>query len=128
MIKAIIYGLVTMLAFQTLILVIAMSLKTTMPCLDIALYFAAPLAGFVTAWIAPREKVLAGTALAVFTPVIGLVLMAVGDVLDLPRDHFGVKGTIILCILILVYNGVFCGVGALAGNFVWQRYHKFNKV
>jgi hypothetical protein len=73
------------------------------------------VAGFTSAWLAPRGKLLTGTLLAVpasmFLGVSNFLLEASGT----PVDFHGANGAMILVGVSLPFDAALCGLGSLFG-------------
>ena len=82
----------------------------------VLLLWTSPLiAALVSAYLAPRKKILLGMSMVVPTTVLSVTLNFVyqwlGNTVDLP----GVRGALILFTTTLVYSGILCWLGSMGG-------------
>jgi len=77
-------------------------------------------AAFLTAWLAPRRKMLAGLSMAVFGAAIGVAASFVYERLGFVVDEIG--GLAATFLILLAYQGVSCVLGSGLAIFVWRRY------
>ena len=79
------------------------------------------IAAFVTSWLAPKQKFYAGLVVAVpaalMIGVTNYIFEAMGNASDFP----GFKGSVLAAGMSLPFLGLLCGVGALAGHFLFNR-------
>lgn len=87
--------------------------------LRVALLFFPSIAAFVTAYFAPRRKILMGISMAVYGAIVVMVSSFVYESLGFHIDHIG--GLFTTFIIILSYYVVFCAGGGLAGYFLAQK-------
>lgn len=87
--------------------------------LRVALLFFPSIAAFVTAYFAPRRKILMGISMAVYGAIVVIVSSFVYESLGFHIDHIG--GLFTTFIIILSYYVVFCAVGGLTGYFLAQK-------
>lgn len=78
------------------------------------------VAAFLTAWLAPRQKMLAGLALAVCGAALGVVASFVYARLGFVVDDIGSVAATFL--VLLAYQAVACVVGAGLAVLIWRRY------
>lgn len=89
--------------------------------LVIFLWGAPTVAAFVTAYLAPRRKVLLGASIALLAAILAGMLNFAYEALGNPVDFPGVRGGAILVAIALVFNGVLCTVGAACGYFLTRK-------
>ena len=72
-------------------------------------------AGFLTAYLSPRMKVLLGASLAIPTAIMATLLNLLYESLGNVVDFGGARGSATLLLITLVYSTVLCVVGGVAG-------------
>lgn len=85
------------------------------------LWGAPAVAAFVTAYLAPRRKVLLGASIALLAAILAGILNFAYEALGGAVDFPGVRGGAILVAIALVFNGVLCTVGAASGYFLTRK-------
>jgi hypothetical protein len=74
------------------------------------------IAAFVSAYLAPRNKLLLGISMALPTAILSVALnylhQAQGNSVDFP----GSRGAMILFMTTLLYSGILCSIGAVIGR------------
>jgi len=89
--------------------------------LALFLWGAPALATFVTAYLAPRRKVLMGASMALLAATLAGMLNFAYEALGNAVDFSGVRGGAILVVIALVFNGVLCTAGATCGYFLARK-------
>lgn len=90
--------------------------------LALFLWGAPALAAFVTAYLAPRKKILLGASIALLAATLAGMLNFAYEALGNAVDFPGVRGGAILVAIALVFNGVLCTVGATCGYFLARKF------
>ena len=79
------------------------------------LWLAPLVAAFVSAYLAPRKKILLGMSMILPTTILAVTLNFVYQWLGNSVDFPGARGGLILFTTTLVYSGILCVLGTMAG-------------
>jgi hypothetical protein len=80
------------------------------------LLWSSPLvAAFVSAYLAPRKKILLGMSMVLPTTTLAVTLNFVYQWLGNAVDFPGARGGLILFTTTLVYSGILCALGSMGG-------------
>lgn len=117
MVKAFALG-VTILIAAVGLWFIALHAEAIFSITGILLWLSLSVAAFLTACLAPRNKIFLGTALAIPASILlgasNLIYEAFGNAVDFS----GFGGALLLTGVALPFNAALCAVGAIAGHLV----------
>jgi len=80
------------------------------------------VAALVSAYFAPRRKVLLGMSMVLPTTILAVVLNFVYQWLGNAVDFPGIRGGLILFATTFVYSGMLCGLGSFMGLGLAKRF------
>ncbi len=80
------------------------------------------VAALVSAYFAPRRKVLLGMSMVLPTTILAVALNAIYQWLGNAVDFPGIRGGLILFTTTLVYSGILCGLGSMAGLVLAKKF------
>ena len=83
-------------------------------------YLGPPMAAFVVAYLAPRNKRIIGLSMALWGAALSDLLPLFYDLIGLPVDHIGLKGNVIRFFMNLVIYGFLCAIGSALGYLLSQ--------
>lgn len=79
------------------------------------------VAALVSAYIAPRKKVILGTSMAVPAALIVVSITYAYQLFGKPTDFPGFKGGLILFAITLLYSSILCALGGALGYFITKK-------
>jgi len=89
------------------------------------LLWSSPLvAALVTAYLAPRKKILLGMSMVLPTMILAVTLNFVYQWLGNAVDFTGARGSVILFTTTLVYSGILCVLGSMGGVVLAKKFQK----
>ena len=90
-----------------------------MPNILLLLVQGSPLvAGFASSFFAPRNKIVLGISMAIPAAVFAVAITLLFQAFGKAVDFSGVKGSVTLFSITLVYAGVMGAIGGAAGSFL----------
>jgi hypothetical protein len=92
---------------------------------NVLILWASPfIAALLSAYLAPRNKLLLGISMVLPTAILSVALnylyQAQGNLVDFP----GSRGALILFMTTLLYSSILCGVGAVIGRALFNKKEK----
>jgi hypothetical protein len=107
---------------------VALQATTFSQTLVLLLWVSPVVAAFVSAYLAPRKKILLGTSMAIPATVLVDVLNSVYQSLGHAVDFPGLRGGLILVTLMLGWNAVLSALGGIAGYFLANAVRGVSKI
>jgi hypothetical protein len=89
---------------------------------NVLILWASPfIAALVSAYLAPRKKLLLGISMVLPTAILGVTLNYIDQAQGNPVDFPGSSGALILFTTTLLYSAILCSVGAVIGRALSNR-------
>lgn len=82
------------------------------------------IAALVSAYLAPRKKILLGMSMVLPTTILAVTLNFVIQWLGNAVDFPGARGGLIVFTTTLVYSGFLCGLGSMGGLVLAKKLQK----
>ena len=101
---------------------IALQASQYSEALVVLLWLSPLVAALVTAYLAPRRKVMMGMSMVLPTTVLAVTLNFVYQWLGNAVDFPGARGGLILFSSTLVYSAILCGLGSIGGLVLAKKF------
>jgi len=115
---------VGILAVAYLVWFFALLAKLFSGSLVILLWLAPFIAALISSYLGPSKKVLLGISMAIPTAIFAIAFNAGYQLLGNAVDFPGLKGTLILFVVTVIYGGILSLIGGVIGYFLSKQRSK----
>lgn len=120
MIRAWVIGFMILLAVVMMV-VIATLIEVYPRALLLLLQISPFVAAFVSAYLAPRKKIILGTSMAIPAAILSVAVTFAYQLFGKDVDFPGLRGGLILFTVTITYSCILCLLGSIAGNFLSKK-------